>query len=163
EELYNKFKIQEQLHRWSRGADRNDTDVMNSVFHPDANINYKYRTGTVGEFIPWVFEFHLTLVATAHILFNLLIRLDGENAYSEVGVDCRIRYEGESGLTDFSSLARYLDRWERRNGVWKIIDRVSVLDSYGTLPVQQAPEIAHWADLTLGSRSKDDPSYHYIF
>jgi hypothetical protein len=123
EEMYSKLKIEEQLHLWTRGADRIDLQVMRSVFHPKANINYGYTNGPVEEFLPWVVKFHTEdLVSSCHIIFNLLIRLDGDAAFSEAGVDCRLRYRRGQELLDFFSLARYLDKWERRSGVWGIVD-----------------------------------------
>jgi hypothetical protein len=164
DELYSKQQIQEPLHRWTRGADRIDHELMKSVFHPRANINYGYTNGPVEEFLPWVVKFHSEdLVSTSHIIFNLLIKLDGDIAHSEAGVDCRLRHTGKNGLSEFLCVARYLDTRERRNGVWKIIDRVSVLDRYKTERVHQDSEVDPWVkELTKGRRDQGDASYRYV-
>ena len=164
DEYNSKLQIQEQLHRWSRGADRIDLDIMRSVFHPSANINYGYTNGPVEEFLPWVVKFHTEdLVSSAHIIFNTIIEVHGDLAHSEAGVDCRLRYMNENGLSEFTSLARYLDKWERREGDWRIIDRVSVLDCYKTENIQQDPGVDSWVkELSKGQRNQGDLSYQYV-
>ncbi|HKQ84285.1 MAG TPA: nuclear transport factor 2 family protein [Steroidobacteraceae bacterium] len=164
DEVISKHQIEETLHRWTRGADRIDLSVMQSAFHPQANINYGYSNGPVEEFLPWVVKFHTEdLVTTSHQIFNLLIELDGDTARSEAGVDCRLRYRGKKGLSDLLVLARYLDRWERRAGLWKIVDRVSVVDSYKTVAVEQDPEVDPWVkEVTQGRTDQSDLSYQYI-
>jgi hypothetical protein len=165
DEVIAKQQITDALLRWTRGADRIDLEVMQSAFHPKANINYGYTNGPVEEFLPWVVKFHTEeLVSTSHQIFNLLIEVEGEKASSEAGVDCRLRYRGKRGLTDLLVLARYLDRWERRAGQWKIVDRVSVVDSYRTVLVEQDPEVDPWVKppLAQGRRDLSDLSYQYI-
>jgi hypothetical protein len=89
EELYAKLKIHEQLHRWTRGADRNDLEIMRSVFHPGANINYGYRNGPVEEFLPWVIKFHNEdILSSSHIIFNVLQACP--NVFRAESAGCRL-------------------------------------------------------------------------
>ena len=164
DEIHSKQQIEEQLHRWTRGADRIDIEQMQSAFHPGANINYGYSNGPVEEFLPWVVKFHTEdLVWSSHLIVNLLIRLDGERATSEAGVDVCLRYKGKEGLSDLIVAGRYLDRWERRDGIWRISDRTTLLDRYRTQRVEQSPEADPWVnDVTMGLRTKEDLSYLYV-
>jgi hypothetical protein len=164
DQIRSRQQIEEQLHRWARGADRIDIEEMQSVFHPKANINYGYSNGPVEEFLPWVVKFHSEeLVWTSHWIVNLLIKFEENKAHSEAGVDCCLRYKGKDGLADLIVAGRYLDRWERRDGEWRIIDRTSVLDRYRTSRVEQSAEADPWVKkVNMGVRTKDDLSYHYV-
>jgi hypothetical protein len=163
-EVHARLQIEDRMHRWTRGADRIDLDLMRSAFHPGASINYGYYIGSVEEFLPWVVTFHTDeLTSTAHIIYNMLIEIDGDRASSEAGVDVRLGFNGQNGPSELLVLARYLDRWERRNGQWKIADRTSVVDSYRVASVAQPAEVDPWVkDVTRGVRGPGDPSYAYI-
>jgi hypothetical protein len=56
---------------------------------------------------------------------------------------------------------RYVDRMERRNGEWRIAERVVVLDSQRQDPVPTG--LAPLENSNVGRRDKDDPSYKYGF
>jgi hypothetical protein len=164
DEIRSRQQIEEQLHRWARGADRIDIEQMQSVFHSKANINYGYSNGPVEEFLPWVVKFHTEdLVWTSHWVVNPLIKLDKNCATSEAGVNCCLRYKGKEGLFDLIVAGRYLDKWERRDGTWRIYDRMSTLDRYRTTRIEQSREADLWVKkVTEGLRHKDDLSYRYI-
>jgi hypothetical protein len=165
EELYAKQQIQEQLDYWTRGADRNDIELMMVAFHPGAHINYGFFDGTVEDFLPWVMKFHSEdLVSTTHTISSLIVNLDGEQARSESRVECCLRFPQPSGgMLDLLLAGRYLDKWERRAGKWRIVDRVAMTDHYRTLRVEQDPSLDHLVKAPIaGKRSKDDLSYQYV-
>ncbi|HKT72552.1 MAG TPA: nuclear transport factor 2 family protein [Steroidobacteraceae bacterium] len=164
DEVRSRQQIQDQLHTWTRGADRIDLELMQSAFHPGANINYGYSNGPVEEFLPWVVKFHSEdLVATSHVIGNVLVKLDGEQATSEAGVYCCLRYKGREGLGDLIVAGRYVDKWARRSGVWRIFDRTSILDWYRTQEVIRSSEVDPWVkQVTEGLRSRADISYRYV-
>ena len=60
------------------------------------------------------------------------------------------------------SIAREIDRLERRDDVWKIAFRHTVMEWSGTIPVAEVPLFENVPDLHLNgvpSRSREDPSY----
>ena len=164
DQVWSKLEITDCIHRWTRGADRIDIEVMRSAFHPGANINYGYSNGPVEEFLPWVVKFHSEdLVTTSHMIFNLIIELDGDRARSEAGVDCKLRYRDPDGLADLLVMGRYLDNWERRDQGWRIADRTAMLDSYRTVRVEQSSHVDPWiTGPAYGQHSLEDISYKYI-
>jgi hypothetical protein len=56
-------------------------------------------------------------------------------------------------------IGRYLDRFERRNEIWKIVHRRVVHDMNYLTKIEQAfpPE-----NFLIGTQSKDDPAYTLI-
>jgi hypothetical protein len=73
--------------------------------------------------------------ATQHFIGNLLIEVDGDSASSETYFVARQRF-GHDGMDyDFVIAGRYLDRWERRGGAFRISSRTLVWDWMRTDPV----------------------------
>jgi hypothetical protein len=90
-----------------------------------------------------------------HHVTNQLVDLDGDVAHAEsyffanlVRPDQRIDLSG----------GRYLDRLEKRDGEWGIVDRITIVEWAATIPADQAGWLP--ADLfTSSSHDKSDPSY----
>jgi hypothetical protein len=84
-----------------------------------------------------------------------MIWLDNATAArSETYSDVNIRGTDEAGqVIDSRVLGRYLDRWEKRDGTWRISNRVFVLDLDQTAPA------AGCIYQTTGKRDRTDPSY----
>jgi SnoaL-like domain len=154
-ELLAKQAITERLHDYCRAMDRIDDELGCSVFHPDAVADYgTIFSGTGHGFVEWVHHSHTAMLATNHKLSNISIRIDGERAGSEAYVTMHGRMPGEGGaMMQIQSLGRYIDRWERRGGEWRISHRryLQILDELR--PVGMAMYE------TEGARDRSDPSY----
>ncbi|GIX29685.1 MAG: hypothetical protein KatS3mg124_0157 [Porticoccaceae bacterium] len=71
---------------------------------------------------------HRKALAHAHRVGNVLVELAGECAASEAYVHAALRLEREGRLLQVEIYGRYLDRWERRDGRWRIARRRFVCD-----------------------------------
>jgi hypothetical protein len=161
-----KQRIREVLANYTRGIDRLDRDLFNSVFHPDAKINYPGMfKGTRQEFAEWCWlDIHFQ--ATSHQITNLIIKVDGDRAVSEAYVTARIRsYPDEAGRrVDMVVTGRYLDNWTKRDGGWMIDDRLFLNDVFSEYEVVkkfdgELPGRPDDADFTVAAMGPDDPSY----
>lgn len=162
--LVSKQEITEGIFRWARGADRLDLATLQSAFHADAKINYGSGDVPSGDFLQGIVAQHAAdFESTRHIIFNVLIDVDGDRATSEAGVDCRVRFTGADGPCEMLVVGRYFDKWERRNGPWKIAHRFSVLDSYRVQEVVSNAQVDGWTSgIARGTRDASDPSYAYV-
>lgn len=153
--LLDKQAIAEVLADYARGADRIDVDLLTSVFHPDAEADYGAMfTGTGHEFAAFLATVHPTMEAHHHQLGNMTIRVEGDRAGSETYVSVRLRTRSESGVPiDIASHGRYVDRWERREGRWRIAHRRYLHD------LDEMWESRGGAYESSGARNRDDPSY----
>ena len=125
DDLLAKQEIADVIHRYARGIDRMDFDLVRSCYHPDAYDDHGSMKGGVEEFIAGAREFLPKFVATMHFMGNMLIDLDGDVARAETYA---VAYHREqladgSGRDDIWGI-RYVDRFERRNGDWLIAYRV---------------------------------------
>ncbi len=149
-----KQAITEQLHNYARAMDRIDHELGYAVWHEGGGAEYgPMFSGTGRGFIDWVCETHRTLIAHAHLISNIQIRVDGDLAASESYVHVNLRYAEEGRLRQIVGFGRYLDRWSRRDGRWAIDHRIYVQDFDDIRDA--GPQIVEpW-----GRRDSSDPSY----
>jgi hypothetical protein len=153
--LLDKQAITEVLYRYGRSMDRLDRELGYSVFWPEAMADYHQQMyqGSGHGFVDMVMEAHLQFVTHSHQFSNILITVNGDDAMSETYGDVTLRRVDEDGrFVDTRSLGRYVDRWEKRGGEWRIIDRQYLHDFDETIP-----SVGEF--LTTGRRDRLDPSY----
>lgn len=157
QELLDKQAIHEVLMRYCRGIDRCDEELLRGVYHPDATDNHGLFVGKAADFIPWALEALKLDMSTSHCIANELIEVRGDVAYSEAYFMATHRRQLKDGtLSDLHFAGRYVDRLERRHGVWKIADRKVVMDRSRIDPVARTFDKG---EPVLGLRSRQDASY----
>ncbi len=156
-ELADKQEIHEVLMRYCRGIDRCDAELLRSVYHSDATDNHGLFVGKAADFIPWALKGLARDLNTKHYICNELIELAGDVAHVEsylLAVHHRMAKEG--GLVDLVMAGRYVDRFERRAGQWKIADRKVILDWARIDPVEKSFSVEKFL---TGKRSREDEVY----
>jgi ketosteroid isomerase-like protein len=123
--LLDKDAIADVLARYCRGVDRCDADLITSAFHADAVDDHSYIRLTGSEVGAYLVERMLSMFkASLHTLLQSLIEVDGDNAHGETYyVAWLIREEAGKEVVDQAS-GRYVDRFERRGGEWRIAYRI---------------------------------------
>lgn len=125
--LEDREEIRQCIMRYARGMDRRDRDLLRSAYHDGAVDDHVGFIGEVDDFINWAFAYHSTQTRYQHYLLNHTADVDGDEAHAEtyylfVGTD----REPANHVT--LSGGRYVDRLERRDGRWAIVDRVCVVE-----------------------------------
>lgn len=160
-ELVARSDIHDALLRYARGVDRKDWDAVRATYHVDAHDEHGTFSGTVDEFIEWVDARHKTIPFSSHFLSNSLIEFkDEDTAFVETYFIAMRRMpkgsaNGAQGTAEIDAevIGRYLDRFERRDGQWKVARRRVVYDSSRSVASSHVPP----ADKRLlGARNKDD-------
>lgn len=127
--LLDREAIRDQLYRYCRAVDRGDRELMRSVYHPDATDHHGVFEGPAAEFVELDVDRVVPgLVLTQHLIGNVLIDLDGDVAHVESYVYASHRLAQPDGEQELVIWGRYLDRFERRAGAWKIAHRQCVFD-----------------------------------
>jgi hypothetical protein len=127
-------EIGRAMARYCRGIDRRDRALLESVYHADAIDDHGpsgVKTGAqfcalVDPDNPHGFPVEWTM--TQHLIGNHLAEVDGDLATSETYFQARHRFDHEGQAHDLVIAGRYLDRWERREGPFKIAERRVVYD-----------------------------------
>ncbi|UZW55361.1 nuclear transport factor 2 family protein [Sphingobium sp. JS3065] len=156
-------QIQDVLTRLSRGIDRLDRELMISCYHPDAIDHHGSYEGSAVGFADWVLERHAGKIEQCmHFLGQINLDIDGDTAVSELHVIVFYRLNKDGVDHDMMAPGRYLDRFERREGEWKIVERVTLHEKDRIDPVvfkMQGPFVDL---LPKGRRDKEDPSYAFF-
>lgn len=157
-ELLDKQEIHEVMLRYCRGVDRCDAQLIADCFHADAVDDH-------GDWVaraPDVPEHILKLVrktpfASMHFLGNQLIEIEGDTAWSESYFQASREFERDGKRYNRVRAGRYVDRFERRNGRWKIAERV-LTDDWNR--VDEVVEVLAGPDrYRFGSKDHDDPVF----
>jgi len=124
--------IEDAAKRYCHGVDRLDADWMKSAYWPDAVDEHGVFSGNAWEFVEHCMVAHLPWRSTMHCIFNHQIDLD-ENGRCATGEVYNVSYlfQQESGDLD-TWYGRYLDRYEKRDGEWRIAHRVCVVEGTTT-------------------------------
>jgi hypothetical protein len=128
--LLDKQAITEVLYRYCRACDRADEAALRECFHPGSVHRHGGFSGTSADFITFAMKIISASKMTKHLLTNVLIELDVDVATSESHYFAYHRLAGkppDAEVDNFSG-GRYLDRFERRQGVWKMVERLGLLD-----------------------------------
>lgn len=158
EALSDKQAILECVHRYCRGIDRMDRELVLSAYHPDAVDDRGEFVGNPEEFVDWAFAYHDEHhLSHHHMVLNRFIELRGEEAYGET----YWFFFGENRVKpDTMAVGRFIDRFEKRNGLWAIADRVCVSEAIDELASAEVP--AAWREIRMGnavsSRNRKDIS-----
>jgi hypothetical protein len=128
--LLDKQAIAEVLDRYARGCDRADEALLRSCFHANATHHHGQFEGTSAEFCTLAMNIILATRLEKHQVSNVLIELDGDRAVVESHYVAYHRQVNRrtSAEEDMFSGGRFIDRFERRNGAWRIAARVGLID-----------------------------------
>ena len=148
-------EIVECLHRYSRGIDRCDVDLVESCFHPDAVQDNGFYVGSPRGSAELVTEFHVRdCVCQQHHVTSYVVDLDGDVAHVESYYLATVREK--RGTTKLAS-GRWIDRFERRGDVWRIAVRVSTTETI--VDVETADMTVADSRFVPWTRDRSDLSY----
>ena len=155
--LLDKAQIHDALMRYSRGVDRGDGELVMSCFHPDATLDMGRGPMSAAALAEGIAK--MTATGAMHFIGNEYVEVDGDTAYGETYFISYATITDSGQPATRSRGGRYLDRFERRDGQWKIARRLLV-DEWSRLDDLPAPGPPPSAG-HVGLRSKDDPVYTF--
>ena len=157
QELLDKQDIWELSVRYMRGLDRLDADLMRTTFHADSTVDYGFVKGRGEDLIVYAMRGLKSHAANHHMLGQALIEVDGDEAFGEVYFHAFHRIAPDGKDMDLIIAGRYVDRYTRRDGMWKIAHRSEVNDWARSTPA--ADNYLAGSGCLLGERMPIDLSY----
>ncbi len=170
--LADRMEIQDLMYRWCRAIDRLDFLAMRELFHSDAIDRHGMYEGDIDGLIEWIRERHKPITFSMHQVSNMFIEFATPDlALAETYIWSVQRYAADAGASltsisggqpvregfgaDVMGGSRYVDRFERRDGRWRIALRTVVM---GWRTLQEVPQttpkmMPHWV---VGRRDQDD-------
>ena len=123
--------IRDCLHRYCRGIDRADKAMLQSAYWPDAVDDHVLYNGNAYDFIDWCVPLLAQVEFSQHMLGNITIEIDGDAANVETYYHAYERRRRASGEPyEMFVGGRYLDKFARRDGEWRILHRTCMWDWY---------------------------------
>ncbi|MBB3181515.1 nuclear transport factor 2 family protein [Variovorax sp. Sphag1AA] len=160
-ELLSKQAITELLYKYPRALDRLDRELLMSIGHPDAKVEFgKSVFPNWAAYTDFMMKAHGEMEGNNHRITNILIEVKGDTAVSESTgtATLLVKKEGRDDVYEERWMhSRYLDKWSRRNGKWGLDSRQTVMDYRRVLDV---PAAIVKSGYVMGARTgRDDPSY----
>jgi hypothetical protein len=152
--LLDKQSLYELSCTYMRGLDRLDAESLQSVFWDDAYCEYGFMNGTAAAFIEFALGALADHESNQHMIGNTLFEVEGDEAFGEIYFHAYHKVKSESGFDDLIVAGRYLDRYERRGGEWKMAYRSERVDWSRTTPTQD-PYYQMMPDSLFGGRLDD--------
>ncbi|GGD27420.1 hypothetical protein GCM10010915_04330 [Microbacterium faecale] len=160
QQMLDREAIRDCLNRYARGLDRKDLEMIRSVFHRDATDHHggpiAYHPAGEALIEDWSVR-DAKRTFSHHLLLNCSIDLDGDVAHTETYFQLVTGLSAEAA-DDQPRLhltgGRYVDRFERRAGDWRIATRVLIAEFSAAMDAIDYPHHRLWA-----RRTPADPSY----
>jgi hypothetical protein len=165
-----KIEIADIVYKYCRAIDRMDRELLESVFHDDSIHHHGEYEGPSSDFCNFAFDILAEMEFTQHHIGNILIEVDGDTAWSESywtayhriakGKESDMGFLAEHDVNideDVFVGGRYIDKFERRDGEWKIAKRQGVHDWFRFEPANEKGQLT--ASGPTPSRSRQDPAY----
>ncbi|HEY3263058.1 MAG TPA: nuclear transport factor 2 family protein [Pseudonocardiaceae bacterium] len=152
-----------------RGLDRRDAELLRSVFHDDATTHYGAFRGGPDDFVAMAMRALSGHETNQHFLGQINLWFGPEavgqpvrRATGEVYFQAFHRVSATDGhggaRTDLFICGRYVDRYECRDGDWRIAHRTEIVDWARTEPTADDYLPTH-PHAVLGRRDRTDLSY----
>ena len=139
-EIIEMHAIQEVMLRYTRAADRNDFELMQTIFWPEGTDNHGMYSGDAAGFFVRARKNRDLLTARYHIVGppRVLAWLG-----SQARVETYFHYVGAFVQDDGDEVlgvcaGRYRDLFEKRAGEWRVLHRVTVYDWSESRPYEPA-------------------------
>lgn len=122
-------EIEDVLKRYIRGYDRGDEALMLGCYHDGAVDMHGTFDGLAVDFVKDTLRRAAINGVGIHPISNITIEFERDGlAWSEAYFISFNRFVDDKKQVDLMVAGRYLDRFERRRGVWKIAHRQVVYD-----------------------------------
>ncbi|MGV9915068.1 nuclear transport factor 2 family protein [Streptomyces tendae] len=152
--------------RYARGVDRVDGDLLRTCFHPDSRHKHGRFEGLSWDFCDEIVKMVGVLEHTQHHIATRSVTVDGDHASAEL---YWIAYHkvGDAGWFAWPWAepgdvlvigGRYLDRYERRDGEWRISYRRG-MHEWETYAQPLARRAEKFPPDRMGQRDRSDPVY----
>ena len=143
QEISDRLEIQDLFARYSFAIDDRDWDALDSVFTPDARIDYSETGGAKGGFAEikaWLPEALERFPRYQHMVATTKLELDGDAAHSRTILFNPMVWRGDEGAEQVFFIGLwYRDRLVRTPDGWRIAERYEEMGYTHNVPDMPPP------------------------
>jgi hypothetical protein len=123
--LEDRLSIADLMTGWIH-RDLGEWDQLRNLFHPGATIDITWFSGHASDFLDGSMKMGASHFKTKHVIASPMVTFNGDKAIAETNAIV----VGENAVLGLGceAHARFYDRLEERDGVWKIVDRQAIYD-----------------------------------
>ena len=165
DELEARTEIEDALNRFARAVDRQDWALARTLYHDGAFDDHGFFKGPPDAFLAHIAKTHAHQDHSMHFNSNVLIEFTAaDHAFVETYVLVLQRSRpgaanvpaGSQGLRVLAS-ARYLDRFAKRNGEWRVVHRTLVFGDMQAEPMKEPSKLP--PEFAVQVHGMSDPLY----
>lgn len=139
QQLLDRQQIEDVLTRYSRGADRADVDLLRGCYHDDATEDHGgVFKGAARDYVDQIATILPRAGILNHLVTNVLVEFAGPaeaRVEAQILTFARMKKDGEK--FDTLTLARAVDRFEKREGRWAISARRVCFEWNHEMPMRE--------------------------
>jgi hypothetical protein len=155
-----KLACAEVIQAWGFARDQGRWADLLDTFHPDGRIHVSWFRGAFSDFVERCRQNFGQGSRAKHLLWPARVRVADARATGETNVAILVRQNIGGVEVDLTSYARFLDRLERRDGRWRIIERATIYEQDRLDPVE--PSAAFAALMEKADTAKYPIAYRYM-
>jgi hypothetical protein len=132
------------IQAWGHFRDQGRWAELLTTFHSDGKISVSWFSGPFAQFVERCRQsFEPEKSRTKHLIWPPVVRVIGDRAMAESNVAILVRQDIEGITVDLTSFARFLDRLERREDRWAIVERAAIYEQDRLDPVEPSDAFAN--------------------
>jgi ketosteroid isomerase-like protein len=159
QQLLDKDALRDLVTTYCRAIDRRDYKLLRSLYTDDA-VEDRGDTfsGSIDEFIAAMPAMVSGFVLTMHRVSNMLFQVQGDYAEGEIYAEAYHRTPPPD-FREITACGRYMDRYQKRDGVWRIQYRAGTVDRCEIHPASEEAYSNFVATQPMGRPDGQDLSY----
>lgn len=164
QEMVDEYQLRKLVHAYCRAVDRGDTERLRELYHHDAvDAHGAFSAGSADRFLDELAAARPYIRSMQHNITTVNFAIDGDAAEGEIYTIAVHTLAGRDRDTDLILGGRYLDKYEKRDGTWKIKERTIVTD-WAQVRDPSAMDMSHpiTKDTLKGTLDASDPSYQFF-
>jgi hypothetical protein len=159
-DIADKIACAEVVQAWGFARDQGRWADLLDTFHADGRIHVSWFEGPFPDFVDRCRQNYGKGSSAKHLFWPARVTVNGARALTETNAAILVRQTIEGVQVDLTSYARFLDRLERRDGRWRIVERACVYELDRLDPVE--PSAAFAAVMQQGDAARYPAPYRYM-
>jgi hypothetical protein len=131
-----KIACAELIQSWGFARDQGHWDDLAAIFHPGGEIAVSWFRGPYAEFVAHCRNNFGRGSVAKHQLWPARVAVNGSRATAETNVAILVRQTIDGVEVDLTSNGRFLDRIEKRDGTWRMVERAALYEKDRLDPVE---------------------------
>ena len=159
-DIADKIACAEVIQAWGFARDQGNWGDLAAIFHPGGEIAVSWFRGPYPEFVAHCQRNFGRGSVAKHQLWPARVSLNGARATAETSVAILVRQTIDGVEVDLTSNGRFLDRLERRDGVWRLVERAALYEKDRLDPVEPSQKFD--AMMAQSDAAKYPSQYRYM-